>query len=142
MIFISSDHGGFEIKKELAKYLESTGVPFEDLGPYEFDPDDDYPDYVAKVVEKMKAVPGSKGVLLCRNGVGVTMAANRHSGIRAGLSWNESHAITSRQDDDTNVLTLPADYINSRIATAIVKAWLETPFNGEERHKRRLAKIL
>ncbi|KKS59699.1 MAG: hypothetical protein UV27_C0025G0005 [candidate division WWE3 bacterium GW2011_GWA1_42_46] len=123
MIFLSSDHGGLEIKKEIARYLEEGGIPHEDLG-------------------KMLETSDSKGVLICRNGVGVTIAANRYKGIRAGLSWNETHAASSRRDDNTNVLTLAADYVKIHEALTIFKAWMNTPFSNEERHKRRLAKIL
>ncbi len=142
MIFLSSDHGGLDIKKELARFLEETGIPHEDLGPFTLDPQDDYPDYTDKLVKKMLATPDSRGVLICKNGVGVTIAANRYKGIRAGLSWNEAHAASSRRDDDTNVLTLAADYTKIHEALTIFKSWMNTPFSNEERHKRRLAKIL
>lgn len=142
MIFLASDHGGLDIKKELARFLEETGIPHEDLGPFTFDPDDDYPDFTDKLVKKMLETPDSRGVLICRNGVGVTIAANRNKGIRAGLSWNETHAASTRRDDDTNILTLPADYIKIHEALTIFKTWMDTPFSNAERHKRRLAKIL
>lgn len=142
MIFLASDHGGLEMKKEIARNLEERGIEHEDLGPFTLDPNDDYPDYTDKLVKKILETPGSRGVLICRNGVGVTIAANRYKGIRAGLSWNEAHVISSRRDDDTNILTLPADYIKVHEALTIFKTWMNTPFSNEERHKRRLAKIL
>jgi len=140
MIYIASDHGGFELKNIIISFLEGQGTEITDLGPTALDLDDDYPDYVKPLVQKVLEDPINKGVIICRNGIGVSMEANRNKSIRAGLSWNEKHAQSSRNDDNTNVLALPADYITGDEALKIVKTWLKTPFSTEEKFSRRLAK--
>lgn len=140
-IFISSDHGGYKLKNFLAERLRKDGLDIEDLGPTVLNPEDDYPDYVKPLVEKVVEAQDGKGILICRNGVGVTIAANKHPKIRAGLSWNKEHAISSRNDDNTNVLTLPADYISEEEAYEISKTWLEAGFSAQPRYMRRLAKL-
>lgn len=141
MLFISSDHGGFKLKNKIVAYLRAKDIALQDLGPIELNENDDYPIYVAKLAEKMRNAAEAKGILICRNGVGVSMFANKFSFIRAALSWNGQHAASSRTDDDTNVLALPADYISEEDAMKIVDTWLATPFSGDERHGRRLAEM-
>jgi len=138
MIFIASDHGGFDLKNKIVTKFKKEETEIIDLGAHELDPTDDYPNYVKILTEKVLSSAENKGILICRNGVGVCMAANKYKGIRAGLSWNHKHAISSRNDDDTNVLCLPADYIQDEDAINTVKAWLETPFGNKERYVRRL----
>lgn len=141
MIYISSDHRGFELKKHLIEHLQEKGEPIEDVGPFSYNPSDDYPDFVAKLVEKMSDNPDSRGIVICKNGVGVSIAANRHPRIRAALSWNKEHAISSRSDDNSNVLALPSYFISQEEAVTILDSWLDTPFAGEERHTRRITKL-
>jgi ribose 5-phosphate isomerase B len=140
MIFIASDHGGFELKNKIINHLEYKGLSCKDLGPYELHPEDDYPDYVKPLVNKVLVKPDNRGVLLCRNGVGVCMLANKFKGIRAVLSWNTKHAASSRNDDNTNVLCLPVDYIFEEEAINTVDVWLNTPFGNAPRYLRRLKK--
>jgi len=140
MIYISSDHAGFELKNKIVNHLEYQGVPCKDMGPYELHPEDDYPDYVKPLVDKVTVKTDNRGILLCRNGVGMCMAANKFKGIRAVLSWNAKHAASSRNDDNTNVLCLPTDYIFEEEALNTVDAWLKTPFGKEIRYTRRLKK--
>src|SRR3989344_5984779 len=111
MIYVSSDHGGLELKNKLVAYLTQKNVEVTDMGPFELDSDDDYPEYVLPVVEAVLGAKDNKGMLICRNGEGVSMLANKFKGVRAVLSWNSNHAKSSRNDDDTNILALPADYI-------------------------------
>jgi ribose 5-phosphate isomerase B len=141
MIYISSDHGGFALKNYLIKTFKDKGVNLEDLGPKELNGGDDYPDFAISLATKVTEDPENKGILLCRNGIGMSIVANRFKGIRAALSWNTTHAKSSRNDDDSNVLTLPADYISEIEAVDIVESWLNTPFSGQERMQRRLEKI-
>jgi len=141
MLYIASDHGGFHLKNYLIKFLAEKGIEITDMGAQAFDENDDYPDFVIPVVRKLQENPNDRAILICRNGVGVSVAANRFKGIRTGLSWNSVHAASSRADDDTNVLALGADYINAIDAEEIVLSWLNTSFSGSERHKRRLEKI-
>ncbi|MFA6981992.1 MAG: RpiB/LacA/LacB family sugar-phosphate isomerase [Patescibacteria group bacterium] len=141
MIYIASDHGGFKLKQSLVKFLKTNNYDVQDMGPQNYDEKDDYPDYVIPVVRKVQESVENKGVLICRNGVGVCMLANKMMGIRAGISWNPKHARSQRNDDDTNVLALPANYVCAAKAKRILKSWLETYFSSEERHVRRLEKI-
>lgn len=141
MIYIASDHGGYKLKQKLVKFLESKNMEIEDLGPSEYNEEDDYPDFVFPVMRKVQESSQNKGILICRNGVGVNILANKHIGIRAGLSWNQKHAKSQRNDDNTNVLTLPADFISLGKAKKITFSWLKTPFSEKGKHLRRLEKI-
>lgn len=141
MIYISSDHGGFNLKKYLIETFKNKGVEIQDLGPKDLNGEDDYPDFASELAKKIQESPENKGILICRNGVGMSITANRFRGVRAALSWNAQHAISSRNDDDANVLSLPADYISENEATDIVEKWLNTPFSNQERMKRRLDKL-
>jgi len=140
MIYLGSDHAGYNLKEEIKKYLKELGYDFEDLGNKEIDPEDDYPDFVLPVVKKV--VEGeNKGILFCATGAGSCIAANRIKGIRAVQVWDEFTAIQSREHNDANVLCLGGRVLSAEDAQKIVKAWLETEFSGEERHNRRLEKI-
>ena len=142
IIYIGADHGGFELKEALKKYLNDSGYTVEDVGNTKLDPDDDYVDFAKRVAEEVGKDPlGRKGVLLCRSGHGVDIVANRYWQIRSALAFSPDHAMASRNDDDANVLSLPADYLDLESAKRIVGTWLQTPFSDDERHKRRLGKI-
>lgn len=138
-IFLACDHGGFELKEEIKKFIESEGIKAEDKGAYIYNPEDDYPDFVIPAINSL--TEDDLAILLCKNGVGVCMLANKFPQIRAALSWNPHHAATTRTDDNSNVLCLPADYIDIKTAKDTVAAWLGTDFSGAQRHIRRLNKI-
>ena len=141
MIYISSDHKGFELKNFLVNSLVTDGIGIVDLGPFEINQDDDYPDYAKLVAEKIQENPENMGVLICANGVGISIAANKFKGVRAALSWNSKHAASTRNDDGANVIVLPANYITQEEGLEILQTWLTTNFSGEDRHIRRLQKI-
>lgn len=140
-VYIGADHGGYKLKEELKKYLGEMGYEVEDMGVYTPDPEDDYPDFVFPTGERVAQNPGSMGIVIGRSGNGEAIAANKVRGIRAALCWNEEVAKKAREHNDANVLSLGADYIDSETAKGIVKTFLETPFSGEERHKRRIERI-
>lgn len=140
-LYIGSDHAGFKLKEEIKKYLEFLGYKFEDLGAKTFNEKDDYPEFAQVVAEKVVADSHAKGILICGNGVGVCMAANKIKGVRAGVGYNIGVAKTMRADDDTNILCLAGRVLSTEFARAIVRLWLETPFSGEERHVRRLKHV-
>ncbi len=143
MIYLAADHGGFELKKHIKKHLTLEGFDFEDVGAHEFDANDDYPDYAIDAANKVSENPDeNKAILMCRSGVGEAIVANKLKGVRATLSWDVKHAKMSREHNDTNVLALPADYISKEQAEQIINTWLDTKFSNEERHERRLRKIL
>ncbi len=142
MLYICSDHGGFRLKSQILKHLVLKNILFEDQGPLELNPSDDYPVYVDKTISKFLENPKeNKAIVICRNGVGVSMMANKYIGTRAGVSWTPDHAKSSRKDDDTNVLALPADYIDEKTAIEIVDTWLNTPFSKEPRYEKRLEMV-
>ncbi len=140
-LFIASDHGGYQLKKRLVRYVENElNLKIKDLGPAEFVDDDDYPDYVFPLTKEVLHQEG-RGILICRNGIGVCVAANKVPGIRAGIGYNTAVAESMMKDDNTNVLCLAATTLSDEYAMAILKHWLETEFSNEERHNRRLAKV-
>jgi RpiB/LacA/LacB family sugar-phosphate isomerase len=144
MIYLGADHRGFELKEKLKVFLEKEGYEFEDLGNTVLNPKDDYPDFGAKVARKVAEDPDrNRGVLFCGSGLGMSIVANRFKDVRCVLIWTDDEALIkqSRKHGDTNVLSLPADYLTEEQAKKIVNLWLETPFSGEERHRRRLQKI-
>jgi len=141
MIYITSDHGGYNLKSKILELLKENGYTVVDVGPSQLIPEDDYPDYVIPCVKKVIENDKNKGIVICRNGVGAAILANKFPGIRAALSWSPAHSATARNDDNTNVLALPANHINPEDAWETVKAWLQTDFSNEERHIRRLTKI-
>jgi ribose 5-phosphate isomerase B len=134
-IIIGSDHGGFNLKKHLVAALESWGVNVLDLGP-DCAESCDYPEFAAKVAQKVLDGEGL-GILICGTGLGMSMAANRFSGVRAAVCTNEFMARMCRAHNDANVLCLGERVIGIGTAEGIVKAYLETEFEGD-RHKRRI----
>jgi RpiB/LacA/LacB family sugar-phosphate isomerase len=141
MIYITSDHAGFRLKNALVEYLRGRDVEIIDMGPNRYDESDDYPDYVIPTMKKVQENYNNKAIVICRNGVGVCVAANKFNNIRCGLSWDSDHVKTARADDDINVLALPADYIDEEKAKEIALVWLQTSFSKNERHERRLRKV-
>lgn len=141
-IFIGTDHNGFSLKQELIDYLRSSGHEVSDEGDGRLKPEDDFPDFAVKVVSAMqRAGEDARGILLCGSGQGMSIAANRFKGIRAALAWDVRSARDSRTDDDSNVLCLPADVLKDDRANMIVHTWLNTPFSGAARFRRRIKEL-
>lgn len=139
-IFIAADHGGFELKQKLLAELPALGyVDVQDLGTTELNPDDDYPPFAFAVGEKVAADSESLGILICRSGNGMSIAANKVKGVRAALCFTTKHAIKAREDDHANVLALDSDYAGED-PVEIVKAFLSTAELGG-RHERRVEMI-
>lgn len=140
-LFIASDHAGYELKTKIVQYIEDRySTVITDLGPSGYDKEDDYPDYAIPLAEEVVETDGM-GILICGNGIGVCMAANKVPGIRAGIGYSDWAAKTMREDDNTNVLCLGARDLDEKEAKEIVKTWLDTSFSEAERHKRRLKKV-
>lgn len=141
MLYIATDHGGFQLKKYLLSYLKNQlKIKAIDLGPDKYDKEDDYPDYViplARIVAKGK---NNRGIVICRMGNGTNIAANKIKGIRAIIGYSIAAAEYGRRDNNGNVLCLGGDILSNDHAAAIVKKFLETGFDGG-RHARRLDKI-
>lgn len=142
-IFVGADHNGFEMKRELVEALVKAGYDVVDEGDKMMKPDDDFPVFAARVVHAMRASTDTepRGILICGSGQGMCMAANRFKGIRASLIWEVAEAHAARNDDDSNVLCLPARSINTQEAVRITEAWLATPFAAAARFKRRIKEL-
>lgn len=142
MIYIGADHGGYLMKGEVKKWFLKEGVEFVDVGASEFMDGDDYPVYAKKVANFVaKDLKKNFGVLICRSGIGMAVAANKVKGVRAGVVWDEKLAVMSKNDDFCNVLCLPSDYVKLKKALLIVSNWLKSSYSTEERHKRRVKQI-
>lgn len=139
-IYLGADHGGFKLKEEIKGWL-ATGHEVVDLGASKLDEDDDFIEPAVAVAEALEFDREARGILLCRNGVGVAIVANRYGGVRCALGFDPEQTEKARSDDDVNCLSLPADYLNSEIARNIVQVFLKTKFSGEERYRRRLEKL-
>ena len=142
VIYFGADHGGFELKGRLMAFVKGMGYETADMGDTAPNPDDDYPDFAAKVAEKVSADPANaRGILICRSGAGVDIVANKFKGVRSALATTPDQAYDGRHDDDANVLSLAADFTSPEDAERIVKVFLGTPFGGDARFERRLGKI-
>lgn len=142
-VFIGSDHGGYELKNQLLDYFTNkTRYVFKDVGPFEFNATDDYPDYAFRVAKRIKEQPESRGVLICRSGNGMCIAANKVDGVYAAIAFSPHHAEMARKDDNANVLCLDADYSDRYKQIELVEAFLKAEFAGmDTRHGRRWRKI-
>lgn len=138
-ILIASDHAGFALKEKLKPYLQRTGLGVKDLGTYS-DERCDYPEFAYALAKAISERRYSRGILICKSGIGNSIVANRFSGVRAALCYNAKAARLSRQHNDSNVLVLGAGFTNTPAAKRILGVWLNTGFQGA-RHKRRLNKI-
>lgn len=146
IIYIGADHRGFKLKESLKNMLKESGYVVSDMGNEKYDETDDYPDFAGAVAKKISDTVltdpnGARGIVICGSGVGVDVVANKFRGVRSVLALSPDHALASRVDDDTNVLSIAADYIDERTAKQILVAWMQANFSKEDRHKRRLAKI-
>jgi ribose 5-phosphate isomerase B len=140
-IGIAADHGGFDLKAEVQKFLESQGHEIEDFGAFKMDPADDYPDFVTPLARAIAAGSIERGIAVCGSGVGASIAANKIPGIRAGLIHDSFSARQGVEDDDMNVLCLGARVIGSQLALELITIFLAARFSHAERHERRLAKL-
>jgi ribose 5-phosphate isomerase B len=139
VVALGSDHGGFDLRNILKTYLEELGYDIRDVGAYNKDPVD-YPDFAHEVARQVSNGTAWRGIMIDGAGIGSCIVANKVPGIRAGMAFDYSSAINSREHNDTNVLTLGAGLIGTNLAKQIVKVWLETDFGGG-RHIPRIEKI-
>lgn len=140
-IVLGSDHAGFELKEELLGFARELGHEVLDVGTGSTAPVD-YPDFARKVGDAVIAGNAERGVLLCGSGAGASIAANKMRGVRAALAHDHYTAHQAVEHDDANVLVLGARIIGSAVAQEAVAAFLGARFSGEERHARRLEKVL
>lgn len=139
MIILSCDHAGYDYTQKLMKYFDNKNIEYKYMGPKDFDPEDDYPDFIAPATKEVLKDKDNWGIFMCGSGVGANIVANRQKGIRAVCASDTAEAFLARKDEDANVLTLGARLISFRAAIKIIKVFLTSEFEGG-RHARRIAK--
>lgn len=142
MLYLGADHRGFKLKEKIKNYLQEKNIAFEDLGAFEYKPDDDYLDFAFAAAKKVAENPETnRGILLCGTGQGVNITANKVKNVYSFLGWSVQ---AIKAHEQVNVLALPADFLSEEETIEIVKVFLETKFpleGREEKDKRRMAKI-
>ncbi len=141
-IGVGADHGGFEMKEQLARLLAKEGHEVVDFGNRTYDKDDDYPDFALPLAGAVCCGEVERGVLVCGSGVGASVAANKVSGARAALCHDEFSARQGVEDDDLNILCFGGRTMGIAVAWDCTKSFLRARFSGADRHRRRLAKVL
>ncbi len=137
--FIGTDHAGFLVKPFVIEFLEKKGIEVEDLGTYSTE-SVDYPDFAHKVAKAVLDNEGSKGILICGTGIGMSLAANKHKGIRAALCHDAYTAEMARRHNNANILCFGERVVGKGVIESILNAWLNAKFEGG-RHQRRVEKI-
>ena len=136
---IASDHAGFELKERLRATLAEMGYSVQDIGTHST-ASTDYSDYAHPLAQEVSSGQAERGILLCGTGLGMSYVANRYPGVRAAVAWTPEIATLARKHNDANVLVLPARFVSDEDAIEIMRAWLNTEFEGG-RHTRRVEKI-
>ncbi len=140
-VAIGMDHGGYPLKEFILEELRKEGHDVVDVGAFNLDPGDDYPDFSRAVGEAILSGVAERGVLVCGSGVGAAVAANKMKGIRASVCHDHYSAHQGVEHDNMNVLCLGARIIGSEMAADLIRAFLAAKFSGEPRHERRLRKV-
>lgn len=143
-IYLASDHAGFELKNTLSDYLTALGFEVSDQGPFEYNEQDDYPDFISLVARAVSESPDTvRGVVIGGSGQGEAMVANRYPRVRATVYYGGAPDIItlSREHNNANILSLGARFLAEDEAKEAVRLWLAHPFPGDERHERRIKKI-
>ncbi len=141
-VALAADHGGFPLKAKLLPWIRARGHEVLDMGAFALEPDDDYPDFAEAAGQAMVSGRVERAILVCGSGVGASIAANKIPGIRASLCHETYSARQGVEHDDMNVLCLGAWVIGVETARELVAAFLSASFSGEQRHLRRLGKVL
>jgi len=145
-LFIGADHQGYHLKEKIEAYLAKRGYDVEDVGAHEVDPNDDFPQFAQLAATRVLGEEESddpRAILVCGGGQGMCMAANRFSGIRASVVWDSYEAKMTRNDNDSNVLCLPARVLDddADLWKDVIDTWLMTPFADAARFRRRNAEL-
>jgi ribose 5-phosphate isomerase B len=142
-IFIGADHNGFFARNSLIAYLKRAGYEVEDNSNQRLNPDDDFPVFAQEVVKDILSNKDSdsRGILLCGSGQGMCMAANRFKGIRAALGYDRESVRSARNDDDANILCLPAKSLGKNQINVLAETFLNTPFAAAPRFRRRIKEM-
>lgn len=140
MIAIGSDHGGFELKEEIKRFLDKEQINYKDFGAYNME-SVDYPEIATKVAKEVVGGSYNTGILICGTGIGISIAANKVPGVRAALCTNSYMACMAREHNDANILAMGGRVVGAGLALEIVKVFINTPFSHEKRHENRINKI-
>lgn len=141
-IFIAADHRGFELKNKIIEYLHEKNIRIEDLGNYQYEPQDDYPKFAQKVAQAVLQNPQMYlGIVICGSGVGVSIVANRFPGIRCAIGFKKEQVAHARENDHVNTLALPSDYIDFEKTKELIDTFLETKTKQEEKYLRRINEL-
>jgi ribose 5-phosphate isomerase B len=143
-LILGADHGGFQLKEEIKQWLTEKGYQINDVGANHLDPKDDYPDFAQKVANKIAQASYDQpavGVLFCRSGGGMVIAANKIKGIRAVDVYDKQSAIHAKAHNNANVIAIGGDWLTVHQARVAIKVFLQTEFEKEPRHARRIKKI-
>jgi len=154
-IGVAADHAGFNLKETVKSFLEELGHEVRDFGAHEYNKEDDYPDFIIPTARAVDVGEVDRAIIFGSSGVGEAIAANRVKGVRAFPYYGDSEPLRetekaeaikgliheSREDNDTNVLSIGASFVSNSEAKVVVKKWLETEFTGKDRHKRRIRKL-
>ncbi len=139
MIYLGSDHGGFALKEAIRAHLQQQGLQVTDCGNTKFDSEDDFTSFVTPVVQGVLKDQANRGILVCGTGIGVSIAANHHAGIRAALVHNVDYARLAREHNNANVLCLGGRFIDTAVALTAVETFLTTAMNPNPKYQRRMA---
>ncbi len=142
MVYLATDHAGFELKEKVKEFLKQAGYEVRDFGAYSYDKNDDYPDFISKAAEAVSQAPENKAIILGGSGQGEAIVANKFPNVRAVVYYGDMDMIPlTREHNDANTLSLGARFLTDEEAIEAVKLFLETPFTKEARHIRRIERI-
>jgi ribose 5-phosphate isomerase B len=140
-VYLGTDHAGFQLKEKIKSFLLEKQFEVEDCGAFEFNKDDDYPDFISKAAIKISEDLSSFGIVFGKSGTGECITANKIKNVRAVLGFNVENVKLSREHNDANILALGSAFINEDLAKELVMIFLQTQFTKDERHIRRINKI-
>jgi len=140
-IYLAADHAGYDLKEKVKVFLQGQEYDVEDCGAFNFDKNDDYPDFINFAAEKVSKNQGSLGIVFGKSGAGEAIVANKSRGIRAMVGFNAESVKLAKEHNNANVLSLGAAFTKEKEADELALLFINTPFSGEERHVRRIEKI-
>lgn len=143
MLYLAADHNGYEVKEKIKQYLTQKGVAFEDVGPYRYDKDDDYPDFAYAAAKKV-AEDGerNRGIVICGSGVGTALVSNKVKGAYCAQVFNRKMAQGAREHNGVNMISMGTQYMDESEMLGAIEEFLKSPAKTAERHVRRFKKIL
>ena len=141
-ISVAADHNGYELKNEISEILKRDGHDVIDIGPHSLDPLDDYPDFAKPLAKSVSSGETDRGIMVCGSGVGASVAANKVKGVRAAVCHDIYSAHQGVEHDDMNVLCLGSRIVGTEVVRELVSAYISAVYTNEERHARRLNKVI